>query len=148
MDAITAVLAMCIVLLTVLYSKTRRPSSYPPGPPTLPFIGNLYIDMRNLMGVFRQYRKQYGDIFSLILGKQTLVVVNGTEAAYEVFGKHGQATSDRPEVFFFTDIGRGFGRQRSFVFNNAHLHRIMRKIGRDLTQSYGKSPYTDRKKAT
>ena len=57
------------------------------------------------MGVYRRYRKQYGDIFSLILGKQTLVVVNGTEAAHEVFVKHGDVTSGRPDVFFFRDVG-------------------------------------------
>ena len=33
------------------------------------------------------------------------MVVNGTEAAHEVFVKHGDVTSGRPDVFFFRDVG-------------------------------------------
>ena len=89
--------------------KTRRQKNYPPGPKTLPFIGNLNVDMSDRLKLFREYREKYGDVFSLILGKRILVVVNGMDAIHEVFVKHADVTSDRPDVFFHTDLLRGKG---------------------------------------
>ena len=109
MGVITAVLVICTILLTLLYTKTRWPSNYPPGPSALSLIGILYKDIRGLMKVFRRYRMEYGDIFSFILSKQTFVVVNGADAAHEVFVKNADSTSDRPKMLFFTRIGKGFG---------------------------------------
>ena len=115
MGVITSVLVICTILLTLLYAKTRRPSNYPTGPSALSFIGILYKDIRGLMKVFRRYRMQYGDIFSFSLGRQTFVVVNGADAAHEVFVKNAHSTSDRPKMLFFTRIGKGFGMLHLFL---------------------------------
>ncbi|KAK3106266.1 hypothetical protein FSP39_016331 [Pinctada imbricata] len=76
----------------------------PPGPPTIPFLGNLNLDMSDMMILFRDLRKRYGDIFSLILGKRTVIVVCGIDKLHEVLVKHGDSTSDRPAAFWFKDV--------------------------------------------
>jgi hypothetical protein len=47
MDAVViysagAAVIVCLCVLSGLFSIGRRPSDYPPGPPTLPVLGNLH----------------------------------------------------------------------------------------------------------
>ena len=95
---------LVVFLLYVLWTKTRRNETWPPGPPTIPFIGNLNVDMRNRISTFRKLRKQYGNVFSLILGAQTVVVVSGLEAIKEILVTYGDMTNYRPNGFGSREI--------------------------------------------
>ncbi|KAK3105541.1 hypothetical protein FSP39_000062 [Pinctada imbricata] len=92
--------------------KTRRPWNYPPGPPSVPFIGNLNLDLKNLLGTLRQCRKKYGDIFSLILGTETVVVICSRDKITEVLVKNGDIASDRPRSFFYSELLTPYGYDR------------------------------------
>ncbi|CAC5368547.1 Cytochrome P450 2C6,Cytochrome P450 2C31,Cytochrome P450 2C15 [Mytilus coruscus] len=104
-DLSTAFLLFCGLGLYILWRKTTRNVKLPPGPPTTPFFGNLNVKLDNLPETFREYRLKYGDVFSLILGSKTMVVVNGLETLKEVFIKNGDITSDRPDMFIAKEIG-------------------------------------------
>ncbi|CAC5413815.1 Cytochrome P450 2C20,Cytochrome P450 2D15,Cytochrome P450 2E1,Cytochrome P450 2J3,Cytochrome P450 2M1,Cytochrome P450 2G1,Cytochrome P450 2A13,Vitamin D(3) 25-hydroxylase,Cytochrome P450 2F3,Cytochrome P450 2K3,Cytochrome P450 2C55,Cytochrome P450 2F2,Cytochrome P450 2C2,Cytochrome P450 2A11,Vitamin D 25-hydroxylase,Cytochrome P450 2J1,Cytochrome P450 2L1,Cytochrome P450 2C8,Cytochrome P450 2A10,Cytochrome P450 2K1,Cytochrome P450 2C31,Cytochrome P450 2K4,Cytochrome P450 2B12,Cytochrome P450 2J2,Cytochrome len=110
-DLLTLVLFFCGLGLYILWNKTARNAKLPPGPPTTPFLGNLNTKLDNLLEDFRLYRLKYGDVFSLILGSKTMVVVNGLETLKDVFIKNGDVTSDRPDSFIVKDIGhfKGIG---------------------------------------
>ena len=49
------------------------------------------------------------DVYSLILGSQTVVVVSGLDTIKELLVKHGDVVSDRPDAFAFREINRHMG---------------------------------------
>lgn len=73
----TLIISVCI--LCVSYLLYRRSSKLPPGPPGLPFLGNLpalFVSKRDMHDVFTSWSKQYGPVFSVRLGSLTAVVLN------------------------------------------------------------------------
>lgn len=51
---IVALGAAILYAITKLLAVGRRPSDFPPGPPTLPIIGNLHLVCWHLVGPFLQ----------------------------------------------------------------------------------------------
>jgi hypothetical protein len=46
-----------------------RPSDYPPGPPTLPIIGNLHLmPAKNPHIQFKKWAEEYGRVYPHLLG--------------------------------------------------------------------------------
>ncbi|XP_056021775.1 cytochrome P450 2C28-like isoform X2 [Ostrea edulis] len=103
----TVFLACLVVLLFTRWRKTTRNATLPPGPPTVPFIGNLLsVSPGTLLETFMEYRQKYGDVFSLITGSRILVVVSGHDTLRDIFIKHGDVVSERPDTFFTREIGK------------------------------------------
>ncbi|KAH7394688.1 hypothetical protein BKA66DRAFT_283289 [Pyrenochaeta sp. MPI-SDFR-AT-0127] len=72
------------VSLVRLALTSRRSKLSPPGPPTLPIIGNLHqIPTAKAYLQFLQWPKTYGPIVSLKLGSQDLIVLNSAAAVRE-----------------------------------------------------------------
>ena len=89
------------LLIIILWIRSRRPTGCPPGPTTIPVIGNMHnIAKGHVLETFREMRMKYGDIFSLSLGQFWVIVVNGTENLRDLLVKNGEYTSDRPPLFF------------------------------------------------
>lgn len=79
-------------LIAVLaYQSSRigsRPANYPPGPPTLPFIGNLHLMPKEKAHLqFQKWADQYGPVYSLVLGTKTMVVLNTDRAVKDLLDK-------------------------------------------------------------
>ena len=112
------------LLIIILWIRSRRPTGFPPGPATIPVIGNMHnIAKGHVLETFRELRTKYGDIFSLSLGQFWVIVVNGTENLKELLVKNGEYTSDRPPLFFlelFVKKGNFWFFACLFVF----MHRI------------------------
>ncbi|KAK2976252.1 hypothetical protein RJ640_021963 [Escallonia rubra] len=70
-----------------------------PGPPGLPFIGNLHqLDNSVLHRQLWQLSKKYGPIMSLRLGLVPTLVMSSARMAKEVFKTHDLAFSGRPSL--------------------------------------------------
>ena len=105
-------LAGAVVALSLLWWRwsTRRPAGAPPGPgPALPLVGHLYLLTKDPRAQFRAWRRKYGEVFSLVLGNQLTVVLNGYGVIKEALVKQADAFSDRPKNSMFDLVTKAKG---------------------------------------
>ena len=106
-----------LVLIVVYYliNRHNRLKSLPPGPTPLPLLGNILniAGSSDQLETFGKLRGKYGDLVTLHVGSFTIVLVSGYDTLRELFIKHGDVTSDRPNVFYFRDITKGEGNRLS-----------------------------------
>ncbi|KAL8505336.1 hypothetical protein ACS0TY_016536 [Phlomoides rotata] len=90
--------------LLFLFHKTLQPGpkpplQYPPGPPGLPFIGNLHqFDNATPHIYLSQLSKKYGPLVSMKLGSVGLLVVSSPDGAKEVLKTHDLVFCSRPRA--------------------------------------------------
>ncbi|KAK3322656.1 cytochrome P450 [Apodospora peruviana] len=91
-----ALLALITVVYLVLNVGKRDPR-LPPGPPTLPVLGNLHqIPTKRTHLQFAKWAKQYGDIFSLKVGSGTSIVISSPRLIKQLVDKKSNLYSRRP----------------------------------------------------
>jgi len=97
---VTTFLVFAVTFLLV-YKSTKRPRGIPPGPPLLPVIGNLHhMAIGDLLQNLRKLRLQYGDVFSLYLGNELMIFLNGHEVIHDALVKKGSHFTGRPITEF------------------------------------------------
>ncbi|XP_052087444.1 cytochrome P450 2C15-like [Mytilus californianus] len=127
-------IALIVVTITLFLLKSRRPHGSPPGPRMLPVLGNLTILLQgNLIEISEKLKTTYGNIFSLSLGGKWVVFINGNEHLREVFVKHAEFFSDRPNVFFINKIleSKGVTAQNGHAWKTHRTFMVtaLRKLG-------------------
>ncbi|KIW99740.1 uncharacterized protein Z518_11153 [Rhinocladiella mackenziei CBS 650.93] len=89
-----------LVGLQRLLSIGQRPKAYPPGPPTLPILGNLHLmPKRDAHLQFEKWAREYGPVYSLILGTKVLIVLSSDEAVKELLDRRSGIYSDRQDMY-------------------------------------------------
>ncbi|GAB1288651.1 Cytochrome P450 2J5 [Apodemus speciosus] len=82
----TLLLAVVTFLFLDNIFRSRHPKNYPPGPWRLPLIGNFFqIDFEQRHLVIQQFVKKYGNVFSLELGRISVVIVSGLPLIKKMF---------------------------------------------------------------
>ncbi|UPX19718.1 uncharacterized protein EKO05_0009972 [Ascochyta rabiei] len=100
------------------------PKNFPPGPPTLPFIGNVHHFASNKLHIkFTEWRKTYGDIVGLKAGPANIVVLNSAEVTRELLEKRGNIYSGRPTDYIFREHIVHGAQHILFSQNDAYLKR-------------------------
>ncbi|XP_071812016.1 steroid 17-alpha-hydroxylase/17,20 lyase-like isoform X3 [Apostichopus japonicus] len=93
--------SLCGTALAFYYLKEQydyRIQRVPPGPTSIPFIGNvLSIDYKSPHLTMIELAKRYGDIFSLKVGSQRVVILNNAHLIREAY--RGMHISHRPDFF-------------------------------------------------
>ncbi|KAF2105792.1 putative cytochrome P450 [Lophiotrema nucula] len=105
----------------------RRPKRYPPGPPTLPVLGNLHMMPKEDPHLqFQQWAKEYGPIYSLMLGTKVMVVLNKDHVIKDLVDKKGATYGSRPDLY----IGQTLisGGHRLLMMRHGPTYRIQRKL--------------------
>ncbi|KAG4292662.1 hypothetical protein FPRO06_12150 [Fusarium proliferatum] len=123
----------------------RRPAGYPPGPPTLPIIGNLHqIPNRKRHIQFQKWAQEYGSIYSLILGTKVMIVLNTDQTVKELVDKRGGIYSSRPESYIGQDVLSG-GFRILFMPDNEVWKMARKLVHRILGATAARSyiPYQD-----
>ncbi|XP_060180855.1 6,7,8-trihydroxycoumarin synthase-like [Lycium barbarum] len=92
--------ALPIILIFLLSrAKTGGRNTLPPGPVSLPFIGNLHqYDTLTPHIYFWKLSKKYGKIFSLKLASAQMVVISSKELAKEVLKTQDLVYCSRPPI--------------------------------------------------
>jgi hypothetical protein len=86
----------------------RRPSNYPPGPPTLPLIGNLHqMPTKHAHLQFQKWAEEYGPVYSLMLGTKVAIVLSSDVAVKDLLDKRNAIYSGRPELYMGQNIMSG-----------------------------------------
>ncbi|OCL13013.1 cytochrome P450 [Glonium stellatum] len=98
-------LVLVIGFISYYALASRRPRNYPPGPPTLPFLGNLHLFPKTKGFLkFHEWGRKYGSIIGLKLGPQNVVILNDYKHVQELFDKKGSIYSDRPPSHIANDV--------------------------------------------
>ncbi|KAH8077890.1 cytochrome P450 [Cristinia sonorae] len=88
-------------LLNRLLKIGSRELGLPPGPPTLPIIGNLLDFPKTAIYLrFTEWARTYGEIYSLKIGRGTVVVISSPRMVRELLDKHSAVTSGRQSLHF------------------------------------------------
>lgn len=96
---------MVIAVVVALHRARIAKMNYPPGPPTLPIIGNLHqMALEPVPIVLRKWAKIYGEVFTVHMGALVFVIINSEEAATDLLIKKGASTSSRVPFFMSTTI--------------------------------------------
>ncbi|KAJ7359853.1 cytochrome P450 [Mycena albidolilacea] len=93
---LVALVAICAIVLKI----GSREKGLPPGPPTVPVLGNAHIFPTEFPHYkFTEWARKYGGLFSLKIGNGTVVVLTDVAAVKELLDKRSSTTADRPPSY-------------------------------------------------
>ncbi|XP_029905556.1 cytochrome P450 2J2-like [Myripristis murdjan] len=133
-DVQSLLLFTVLFLLIADYLKTRRPSSFPPGPWALPFVGNIFtVDFNRAHEALTQLAETYGDVYSLRMGQTWMVVLNGFQMLKEALVTQGDSLADRPVLPLQMDMFHNLG----LISSNGHLWKQQRRFALSTLKYFG-----------
>ncbi|XP_070556484.1 cytochrome P450 1A1-like [Ptychodera flava] len=129
---------VAFVLIAALWSM-RRPAGLPPGPRGLPFIGNIRDLAPNPVLTISDFAKTYGNIFTLKIGMQWIVVLNNMELVREALVEKQDEFAGRPWMYSLDVLSEGGQNISSGSFTKKW--KALRKIGYQAVRNFA-SGYT------
>ncbi|PSN69458.1 putative cytochrome P450 [Corynespora cassiicola Philippines] len=147
MAAYTYVLPVALLAFAVwrVLQMGRRPKGYPPGPPTVPILGNLHlIPTKDSHLKFEEWAKQYGPIYSLILGAKVMIVLSKDQVVRDLIDKKSAIYSSRPDVHIGFDVLSGG--HRMLMTPYGPKYRMQRKaahLALNVNKSVAYIPYQE-----
>ena len=110
--------------------------NYPDGPFPLPIIGNLHLLGEKSFEVLNKLGQKYGEVYSISLGMERVVILNSIEAAKDGFTTKGSDFAGRPTNLYTTNlISRG---GLDIVFSDyGKKWKFLRKFAHQSLRMYG-----------
>lgn len=114
-NIVVLIVPLMVYILVNFYQKRRDFANIPPGPKPLPVVGNFggflipsFIlrrfgresdkNNKSPMIILTEQASVYGNIYSLFVGSQLIVVLNGYEVVKDALSNHPEVFSDRPDL--------------------------------------------------
>ncbi|XP_070575518.1 steroid 17-alpha-hydroxylase/17,20 lyase-like [Ptychodera flava] len=131
----TYVLLVIVLMLVIaaLWSM-HIPAGFPPGPRGLPFIGSLGALATDPVYNITDFTKKYGDIYSLKIGRERIIVLNNIELVREALVKKQNAFAGRPVVHSLDLLSEGG--EDILAGNFTAKWKILRKIAHQAIRNY------------
>ncbi|XP_070556060.1 cytochrome P450 1A1-like isoform X2 [Ptychodera flava] len=124
---------VAFVLIAALWSM-HRPAGLPPGPRGLPFIGNIGDLAKSPVRTICDFAKTYGDIFTLKIGMQCIVVLNKIELVREALLEKQDEFSGRPWIYTMNLLSEGD--QNIINGDFSKKWKVLRKVGHQAVRNY------------
>ncbi|PVD29109.1 hypothetical protein C0Q70_11706 [Pomacea canaliculata] len=137
---INTFLAVGVAVLSLWWFSVRRPAGAPPGPwLAVPLLGHLLLMMKkDPLEQFAAWRRQYGDVFSLYLGSQLVVVLNGYKVLKDALVKNADTFSDRPFVCLQDILTDSKGKLKSSIIDTSGpVWKAQRKVSTQILRELG-----------
>ncbi|KAF9223387.1 cytochrome P450 [Gyrodon lividus] len=126
--ACVAYFALCFTIVRKAWRKRalRNGLPLPPGPTSLPLIGNVFdLNIAEPWLSYEQWGKQYGDLVYSSLFGQDFVIINSAKLAHELLDQRSTIYSDRPYISTNKLFGMDFNSGLLPYGNEWRLHRKM-----------------------
>lgn len=140
MDWTGTILIVLLFILAIMFllqkgsSRNNNCPNLPPGPKTIPILGNLHLmDLKRPYRTMIKLSKKYGPVFRLRLGFQEMVVLTGYETVKEALVNQAEAFAERASVPLFEDFAKGFG----LIFSHGENWKTMRRFTLSTLRDYG-----------
>ncbi|XP_025032505.1 cytochrome P450 2K1-like [Python bivittatus] len=137
----TAPILILLLFILAIMSLLRKGSSWndsspnlPPGPRTIPILGNLYLmDLKRPFRTMIKLSKEYGPVFRIKLGFREMVVLTGYETVKEALVNQADVFAERAALPIFEEFAKGFG----VVFAHGENWKVMRRFTLSTLRDYG-----------
>uniref|UniRef100_A0A8D0HAU9 Cytochrome P450 family 1 subfamily D member 1 n=1 Tax=Sphenodon punctatus TaxID=8508 RepID=A0A8D0HAU9_SPHPU len=129
-------LVSILISVRIIRNMTRK-HPFPPGPWSLPIVGNLLQIGEHPYITFNQMRKKYGDVFLIKMGMVPVVVVNGLDMVTHVLLRDGESFAGRPYLHVFSTFANG--KSLSFSVNYGESWKLHKRIASKALRSFSKS---------
>ncbi|KAM4543887.1 cytochrome P450 2F2-like [Fundulus diaphanus] len=99
---LVSVLLLGLFVCFLLFKLTPwRLKNFPPGPPSLPVLGNLLcLNLNDPLKDFERLRQSYGNVYSLFFGLKPVVVISGFKTIKEAIVIKAVDFAGRPQDLF------------------------------------------------
>lgn len=128
---IVALILLVVLYLVRYYQKRQCCANIPPGPKPWPVVGNFggflippmlrtrseRRQSQNAVCLLRELAELYGNVYSLFVGSQLVVVLNGYEAVRDALSNHPDQFSDRPDIPAITIMTKRKGKTHSLTIS-------------------------------
>ncbi|XP_070542480.1 steroid 17-alpha-hydroxylase/17,20 lyase-like [Ptychodera flava] len=132
---INVLLVIVLMLVIAALWSMRIPAGFPPGPRGLPFIGSIGgLANEDLVYTVTDFAKTYGDIYSLKIGRQRIVVLNNNENIREALVTKQNAFAGRPLVHSLDLFSEGG--EDILIGNFTQKWKALRKIAQQAIRNY------------
>ncbi|XP_008937371.1 PREDICTED: cytochrome P450 2H1-like isoform X3 [Merops nubicus] len=132
----TILLLVCIscLLLFTTWRSILQKQKQPPGPITLPIVGNiLQVNPRNMPESFKEMSKKYGSVFTVKLGPQKAVVLYGYDVVKEALIDQADDFSGRGKLPLIEKLFQGSG----IVTSNGETWKQLRRFAITTLRDFG-----------
>ncbi|XP_049666934.1 cytochrome P450 2H1-like [Accipiter gentilis] len=132
----TIFLLLCIscLLLFASWRSISQKEKQPPGPITLPIVGNiLQLNVWNLPESLKKLSKKYGPVFTIYLGPQKAVVLYGYEVVKEALIDQADDFSGRGNLPLLKKLFQGTG----IVTSNGETWKQLRRFTLTTLRDFG-----------